>query len=371
MLRLAFCNLFQNKTRLVLSTGGVALALLLILVLDAVLAGTERQVTAYIDNSGADVIVSQENVRNLHMAYSALPAAYETKVSNVAGVASVTPIHYVTNLVEAGPTRNLAYIIGLPRDVTAGGPWRVVAGKALPSSGEAIIDRGVARTSGVGIGDTVKILGKELTVAGLSEGTATVSGGSVAFIAQKDFITARRDAASVSFLLVRVQAGESPAIVAARIEKQVAQTTAQTRAEFAGREKQVVQDMSTDIINIMNLVGFLIGLAVMGLTVYTAIFARRAEYGVLKALGAGNAHLYVTVLAQAFLSVVLGFLVGLGSTVLLVAIVPFLGLPVALELSPDSLFKVESVSLVIAALSALLPIKQLAGLDPALVFKGK
>ena len=54
MIRLAFRNLFQNKARLAISIGGVALALLLILSLDAVFTGVERQVTAYIENSGAD-----------------------------------------------------------------------------------------------------------------------------------------------------------------------------------------------------------------------------------------------------------------------------------------------------------------------------
>ncbi|MBI4674529.1 MAG: ABC transporter permease [Chloroflexi bacterium] len=371
MLRLAFRNLFQNKTRFVISIGGVALALLLILVLDAVLTGVQTQVTAYILNSNADIIVSQENVRNLHMAYSALPAAYETQVRNVAGVASVTPIHYLTNLIEVGETRNLAYVIGLPREVDAGGPWRIIAGNSLPGDGETIIDRGVAVNSGVGLGDTVKILGEEFKIAGLSDGTSTISGGSVAFITQKDFVETRKDVGSVSFFFVRIAPGESAEQVAARIEQRVDKVTAQTRAQFAERERQVVNDMSTDIVTIMNLVGFLIGVAVMALTVYTATLARRAEYGVLKAVGARNAHLYRVVLAQAFISVVFGFGVGLGITLLLVVLVPRLDLPLALEVSAASLVKVASVSLVFATVSALLPIKQIAGLDPARVFRGK
>ena len=73
MSRLAFRNLFQNKIRLVISIGGVALALLLILSLDAIFTGVERQITAYINHSGADIFVSQSNVRNMHMAASSLP----------------------------------------------------------------------------------------------------------------------------------------------------------------------------------------------------------------------------------------------------------------------------------------------------------
>ena len=75
MIRLAFRNLFQTKIRLLISVGGVALALLLILALDAIFTGVEKRLTAYIDNSGADIFVAQSEVRNLHMASSSLPAA--------------------------------------------------------------------------------------------------------------------------------------------------------------------------------------------------------------------------------------------------------------------------------------------------------
>jgi ABC-type antimicrobial peptide transport system permease subunit len=42
-----------------------------------------------------------------------------------------------------------------------------------------------------------------------------------------------------------------------------------------------------------------------------------------------------------------------------------------LEINYISLVKVGSVSLLIAAVSALIPIHQIAGLDPALVFRGR
>jgi len=49
---------------------------------------------------------------------------------------------------------------------------------------------------------------------------------------------------------------------------------------------------------------------------------------------------------------------------------PNLASTLTLQISGASLLKVGMASLVIAALSALLPIRQIAGLDPALVFKG-
>ena len=370
MIRLAFRNLFQNKIRLIISVGGVALALLLILSLDAVFSGVERQITAYIEHSGADIWLSQADVYNMHMASSSLPDSVVRKVKFVPGVATVMPILYLTNNVVVGDERNLAYIIGLPENAEFGGPWKITSGRSLPGAGEAIIDRNVAEKSGIALGDEVEILGKEFKVTGLSEGTASLV-NSVAFISMEDFEEMRGSYDTVSFLLVKVSDGESPEVVAARIQSQVRDVTAQTRGDFATQERQVVKDMSTDVITIMNLIGFLIGLAVMALTVYTSTLSRRREYGMLKALGAHNTDLYLTVLAQAILSVILGFLFGLTMTLLLSLIIPLFGSNLSLEVGRISLVKVGSISLVIAAISAMLPIRQIAGLDPAMVFRGR
>ena len=91
----------------------------------------------------------------------------------------------------------------------------------------------------------------------------------------------------------------------------------------------------------------------------------------LKALGARNRDLYWTVLTQAILSVILGFLFGLVLTLLLARLVPILGANLLLEISLLSLLKVSGVSLVIAGISAMIPVRQIAGLDPAMVFRGK
>lgn len=380
MIRLAYRNLFQNKIRLVISVGGVALALLLILSLDAIFTGVERQITAYIDFSGADIFVSQSGVRNLHMASSSLPSSVENQVMAVKGVEAVTPILYLTNMIvvddksdppgSSSSGRSLAYIIGLPEDAVMGGPWRVAAGRGIPGKGETVIDQRVAEELGVALGDGVEILGKKFEVVGLSERTVNLV-NSVAFISLTDFAELRGALNVISFLLVKTRPGELPQNVAARIKERIPDATVQTRDSFAAQERKVVKDMSTDVITIMNLIGFLIGLAVMALTVYTATLSRRKEYGVLKALGANNRNLYQAVLAQAFLSVIIGFGMGFVFTLLLSVLISRVGINLSLEVSRASLLKVGGVSLIIAAASALLPIKQIAGLDPAMVFRGR
>ncbi|HEX9681066.1 MAG TPA: ABC transporter permease [Anaerolineales bacterium] len=368
MMRLAWRNLVHSKARLSISVGGVGLAMLLILALDAVFTGAERTATAYIDRSRADILVSQAGVRNMHMASSSLPAGLEDELEAVPGVASATPILYLTNVIVAGGERSLAYVIGLPPAAEAGGPWQVADGSADIGPGEAVIDEGVAEVSGVGVGDRVEILGRQFRLVGVSRGTATFV-NSVAFIPIDEFASLRGNPGTVSFYFLKVEPDARPEQVARRVEAEVEEITGQTREEFSRQERKVIRDMSTDILAIMNLVGLLIGLAVMALTVYTSTHARRAEFGLLKALGASQGQLYRAVLGQAAISVVLGFGLALTLTLGLTALAPRLSTNMAMEIDPASLAKVAAMAAVNAGASALLPIRQIAGLDPASVFR--
>ena len=369
MLRVAFRNLFQSKVHFAMSVGGVALALTLILALGAIYTGAERQLTTYIDNSGADVWVAQSGVKNLHMVSSWMPPSVTSEVKGVPGVESATPIMYLTGFIEGGKEQNGAYVFGLPEKPKVGKPWRIAEGVAVPDEGEAVIDRTVAEALGKGMGDRVEILGRKEKIVGLSEGTTNIT-SSVAFISMHDFKKVRGGSRAISFMLAQVEPGESPAKVAGRIESNLGGVSAQSTEEFAEQERTLVMDMAGDVLAIMNVAGFTIGLAVVALTVYTATLSRRAEYGVLKAIGARNRHLYGAVLAQALCSVALGFALGLVLTLLLSAAVPALVPSLELRISGASLLKVGALSLVIAALAAVAPVRQIAGLDPAAVFRG-
>ncbi|MFP5343965.1 MAG: ABC transporter permease [Candidatus Limnocylindria bacterium] len=365
---LARRNLARNRVRLFVSVGGVALALSLTLALEAIYAGVANQLTTYIDRAGADVWVSQPGVRNLHMVASWLPESVVDDVRAVDDVAQATPILYSTDTIASGEERAVAYVIGLPANASMGGPWNVVEGSDRVGKGEIIVDRGFARKAGVSLGDRVTVLGGEATIVGLSEGTASLI-NSVAFVSFDDFRAMRGGAPVVSFVLVRTAEGASADGVAIAIERRVDGVTAQSRETFAAGERRLVTDMSAEVISIMNVIGFVVALAVVALTVYVATLARRREYGVLKAIGARNSVLYRVVLAQAVLSVALGFAIGVGFTGLLGFLVARTDLGLELVVTVGSFIKVGLFAAVIGGLAAILPIRQVAGLDPAIVFR--
>ena len=368
MFRLALRNLTQNKTRLVVSVGGLGLALTLVLFFGAVFTGATSRLTLYIDRAGADVWVSQEGVRTMHMSQSALPAAVTDQVKQVQGVQEAVPVLYATDLVQAKGKEYIAYVFGVPDNATLGRPWGIVEGKAMPGPGEAIIDHSIAAQAGLRVGDDVTVLGRQMKIAGLTSDTSSLV-SSVSVVRLDDFAKARGAAQGISFVLVKVAPGESPAAVAARIGDSVGGVTVQTRRQFANEEQKLVKDMSTDILNIMNYAGFLTGLAVVALTIYIATIARRREYGVLKAMGTRNGRLYGIVVAQALMSVVAGFLGGVALTLLLSVLIPLLNESMVLSVGAASLVRVGVAAVIIGGLSALLPARQLARLEPAAIVR--
>ena len=365
MIRLGLRNLSQSPTRLVISVGGVALALMLVLSLDAVFLGMERQLGAYIEGSGADLFVAQSGVRNMHMASSSLAPGMAGEIAVIDGVAEATPLAYVSAAVLSNDGQYLAYVIGLPAEATLGRPDSVTSGTLTLGLDEVVIDGPVAR-AGVGVDDEVTILGRMFRVVGVSDAYGSVF-NSFAFVSLDAFQTYGSDV--ISYVLVRAEPGVAPDALAARIEAAVPTVTATVRSDFAREEIRVINDMATDVVAIMNVIGFVIGLAVMALTVYTATIARRAEFGVLKALGARTSRLYRSVIAGAVVTVVLGLAVGVGFTLIIAAVIPRTGIQLSLVLDAGSVAKAAGFAFAITALAAVLPIVRIARIDPAIVFR--
>lgn len=368
MIYLAWRNLSQSRTQFFLGVGGVALALVLMLALDALLAGSEEDLVAYIEQSGADIFVAQEGVKNMHMAASAITLRDMRLAEHNPDVISASPILYTTGVIKTDKGDVLSYIIGFDPDEALGGPQSVVDGIIEIGRDEVIIDDAVARSQGVVLGDEVEILGEKFTVVGLTRGLTNIV-NSVAFIHLRDFQELRAGEAISYALLDTVPDADVTQIVAA-INSRNDSVLALSIPDFSREERQIIKDMSVEILNIMNLSGFLIGLAVTALTLYTSTLRKRQEYGVLKAIGAKNQHLYLVVAVQASLSLMLGFISAIGLVFLLGLVIPQIVPGMGMALTKTGITRVVIASLVIGVLAALMPAWQLARLDPAQVFRG-
>ncbi|HEX9923256.1 MAG TPA: ABC transporter permease [Anaerolineae bacterium] len=112
MTHLAFRNLVQQKFRLALSISGVALAMMLIVLLNGFLAGIYVQVTAYLDHTPVDLIVAQDGVANLLSATSLLPPNADDLAGSVPGVAQLVPIVSQFVILDIHDQKVVAYMVG-------------------------------------------------------------------------------------------------------------------------------------------------------------------------------------------------------------------------------------------------------------------
>ena len=358
--------LFQDRRRAALAAGGVAAALLLVLLLQGIFDGAMRQVTAYLRSSPADVIVSQRNVRTMHMSVSVLPADTVAAVDRVDGVAWAEGIRYTTTfLTGASGDQQLSYVIGYDPASGRGGPQRLTAGRP-PRQGEILVEEIGAGRLGVDTGDTVTVFGDRFRVSGLFAGGTTIV-NSMAFIGTDDF--AARRGQSVAYVLAGAERGVDVDDLATRVARAVPDATAQTRDQFAHEEAALVRDMSADLMQIMSTVALLIALAVIGLTLFTLTLAKLREHAIVKAMGGRNARLAGIVLAQAAWSV--GLAVAL-ATVLAVVIgvgVERLNPEISIAIERSSVTRVAAQALVIGVIGALAPLRRVSAVDPASAFR--
>ncbi len=357
-------QLLARKGRTLAGLAGIALALLLVLALKALLAGTEQRLTGYIDRSGADVVVAEQGVRTMHMTQSVLPDRVATAIADVPGVARATPIVYVPAMLERGEKRALVYLIG---EDSAARTVPLVSGRRA-RAGEIVVDEALAGRIGARPGATVTSLGRSFRVVGQITGTSSIA-SSIALAERRDLARLIRSGDSVNYVFAQARSGLSPGALATRIEQTVPGVTASTQAEFSRSERQFVGDMSTDIVRSMIFVGFLIGVAVTGLVAYSAMLAQLRDYAVLRALGLRARRALALVLAQVGTLVLLGFVLAVALVALLAWLLPQLSPTLAVSIQAGDVALTLAVAGAVSAVASAFPVLRVARVDPASVFR--
>lgn len=362
---LARKNLLQDRRRAGLSIAGIGAALMLVLVLDGIFAGAMNQVSAYMRNSPADVFVAQQGVRTMHMSQTALDPGVVEAAAEVDGVAWAEGLRYTTSVLDSGTDQRVSYVLGYDTETGRGGPRRLAAGTS-PGPGDALVDDAAAAELDIDLGQTVYVLGEPFRVSGFSTAGTNIVNTTV-YIRTEDFAAIRGD--NIGYVLVGAEAGLDAAALVTRLDEALPGTTAQTRAEFARQERAIVRDMAADIMRIITVIGFLIALAIVGITLFTTTLAKLREYGVDKALGASPARLAASVGAQAAWSIASGLLVALALSAGLGALINSLTPNVRVAIEPSSVLRTALGAAAVGAVAALLPLRRVLAVDPATAFR--
>ena len=367
MTYLAFRNLFQQKLRLALSIGGVALAIALIVLLNGFLAGIYAQVTAYLDNTPADMIVAQDGVTNLLNATSLLPASTEDLARGVPGITQITPIISQFVILDIHDEKVVAYLVGYEPGIV-GGPWNLLAGRAPADDDEVVLDWVMAQTHHFALGDTIEILDHDFTVVGLSDDTNSWM-ASFLFIdkqaAERIFLTP----GATSFLLLTLEPEADPSAVEARLRRRLRQVEILPASTFKKNDLDLMIQVFAIPMRMMVTIAFAVGTAILGMVIYTATVERMREYGVLKAVGTRNWHLYWLVTQQGLFTALLGELLGIALAWLAAQWITSASPQFVVIFQRNAILSTALTGLGMGLLAALLPARYVGRLDPARVFR--
>jgi len=367
MVDIAGRNLLEEKLRFIISSGGVALAIMLILILNGFFAGMNRQVSAYLDNTTADLVVSQKKVKNFLGTNSRVPLSAISKLESIKGVEKVVPLFSTYAVLAPEGRREFSLIIGFD-PLKGGGPWRLTAGTSDINDDQVIVDKVIADRHGFKLGEKINILGKDFTITALSTGTSSWMTGTffITFDAASRLLSAKDTAA---FLLVTIKDKAKINDVKQEISGNLEDLTVTEKHERSANDVALYASVFNGPLRLMVIIAFLIGVMLVGATIYTATIERAREYGVLKAIGIKNHSLYLVVFEQALLASLAGFVSGVGLSYVAIFIINNLLPQFLILIEPVYVAEVFVVSLLISILASYIPVRTIAAIDPAIAFR--
>lgn len=364
---LAFHNLWQQKFRLALSIGGVALSIMLIVLLNGFLSGIYKQVTAYLDNTPANFVIAQDGITNLLGATSLLPARTEDLARGVPGVDRVMPIVSQFVILDIHDKKVVGYMVGYEPDA-GGGPWLMKEGRPPADDDEVVLDWVMAQEHGFALGDSIEILDEKFTIAGLSDDTNSWM-ASFLFMEKRAAERLLLLPNATSFVLLTLEPGSDSVAIETRLRRRLRDMELLPVATLKANDVKLLVEVFAIPLQLMVSIAFAVGTAILGMIIYTATVERLREYGVLKAMGAKNRHLYWLVTQQGVVTAAIGMGLGIGLAWIAGQWIMVLSPKFLILLQPQSVLAVAASGIVMGLLAALLPARHVAGLDPAQVFR--
>ncbi|MCL5985374.1 MAG: FtsX-like permease family protein [Actinobacteria bacterium] len=376
-------NLFQEKTRLFISVGGVAFAVVLMLTIQGLYQGWNKNITAFISSVDADFWIAKKGSADMFHSVSFVPKDLESKVKTIPGVEEVNQFIGQQIAFDLKGKKVNFFLVGYDTEKNIGKPLKLLKGKEKPDRNEIIIDIVFARNKNLKIDDSLEINNKKFKVVGLSEGGNMIVYQYV-FVKKEDAEEifgmypkivensgyAKNDETKgfVNYLLVKAEEGKE-GNVKEYLEEKLNDYETKPKEEFLNENKKLLKESFLPIIFVLNIIALFIGTSLIGLTIYTSTVEKEQEFGVLKAIGASNFQLFKIFFEQGFISSTLGYFVGVGSTFLLLKVIKILVPAFTTIIGYKDLLLVFSAAILMSIFAAYIPIRKVMRIDPARVFR--
>ncbi len=370
---LAWRNLTHERGRFVITLIGIVFSVVLMGVQLGLLLGFMQTTSGLIDHSDADLWITPSGTTNVDI--SGTQATRWRQVALATEGVTEADYYLVQFAFWKRPdgTAESAMVVGFNLATKRGQPWQLVQGSLadLQQDDAIIIDELYKNKLGVTqLNDSVEINGQRARIVGFTRGIRTFTQSPYVFTTYRNaqHFTRVNDR-KVNYILVKVAPNANPEHVRDALQAKMPFVNVWTREGFS-KQTQTYWMITTgagSAILMAAFLGLVVGIVIVGQTLYASTMDRIAEYATLCAMGASNAYLRQVVVKQALISAFFGYSIGI-SVVLFFAHASQKG-NVIIALPTWAVALLGLLTLGMCLLGAIASVRRINSIDPCSVFK--
>jgi putative ABC transport system permease protein len=371
---LARRNLFHDKGRLAVTLTGIAFSVVLMVVQWGLFRGFSSSTTSVIDYSGADFWITAKNTAYLEQALPFNERKYYQVLATPGVAMAVKYVVRFSDWKEPNGRSESVSVIGCDPDLPLGLPWGMVAGNALQlkQPNAVIVDRIYAdKLDAHAMGARAEIYEHRARVVGFTNGIHAFTTSPYIFTSFKNALDyTGLDDSQLNFVLVKAAPGVDIKRLKADLQARLPDNDVYQTAEFSAMTRHYWMFTTGAGVAVLMaaVLGLIVGIAVVAQTIYATTMDHIREYGTLKAMGAPNSFVLGVIMTQAAIAAVIGYAVGMVVSIFVVRGGESGGAYILLnwQTAVGLLF----LTLGMCVTAAVVSVKKILTLDPAMVFKG-
>ena len=389
MASIARKNLIEDIPRFLVAQAGILFAVGLVTIQTGVQLGFAQSSSQLIEQSQADLWVASNNMEHLDLT---LPLPYE----RVAEARSVEGVEQAEGVIIGGAVWHEEQANKITGVTLVGGTGGLLFAQDSLTQGSFnelkqpntfIVDEtSLDDLNFQKVGEQATVNSAPAKLVGLTSGTQSIVFGNLMFTSLESanyYRSSRSNSLSsislsreltatdpVSFVLIRAIGGGNLEALQQRLEAELPEVRAYTRAEMAQQTQAYWQKRSGIgyILGLGAVVGTIVGAVVVGQILYASVSDHIKEFGTLKAMGASDWYIYRVIMEQGLWMAILGYLPGM-ALCLGVAAWTSATQGILILITPASAIAILGITVVMCLSSAIFAIQKVTRVDPAIVFK--
>lgn len=370
--KLAYRNLFHDRLGLLVTVVGIVFSVVLVAVQFGLYLGSENRIAAMFDHAEADLWIVPLGTKSFDDP-AMLSGRERHGVLSTPGVAGVRELAVgFVNWRKPKGGSTAALLVGSDVSQSTSLPWNVTEGRvsALAAPSAVAVDSTYFEELGVArIGDRAEVNNMDVTVQAVTKGIRSFTTLPYVFTT---LATARTllgaSADQASYALVTAAPGASIDDLKSRLAKRLPDAEILTHAEFRKRslEYWLFETGAGAALIAGALLGIIVGMVIVAQTLYASTKDHLNEFATLRALGASAGYINKVILIQAVLSAVIGYVLGMGLSLLVIQAAEDSTLLIVM--TPRLALMLLGLTVGMCVLAAVCAIFKVIRIDPAVVF---